>query len=167
MTLRQAGFTLVELLIVLSMLATITMFMVLNVRFLDRLVVRSELEHLHMVCRYLQAKALATHEKQLLSFDISRNAYTFEGTSYQLPSSVTFGVLGNTYGPPAHPVKPIKQPITFNNNEIVFHETGVISAGTAYFVDMKLKNLYALTAAVAPVSFIRLYHHGDSWQLVE
>lgn len=163
---KTAGSTLVELTIVIAIFSLITMCTVINTGFLHQLVVRSELEHLCMMCRYLQSKALATHQKQILTFDLHTHTYTSDGMQYQLPHMVTFGVLPGIKGPPATPTKLIRQPMTFKNNQIIFHETGIISAGTAYLIDAQRKNCYALTTAVSPISYIRLYHYTGSWQLL-
>lgn len=163
---KTAGSTLVELTIVIAIFSLITACTVINTGFLHHLMVRSELEHLCMMCRYLQSKALATHQKQILNFDLHANTYASEGVHYQLPHSITFGVCSGIKGPPATPTKPIKEPVTFKNNQIIFHETGIISAGAAYLIDAQHKHCYALTAAVSPISYMRLYRYTDSWQLL-
>jgi Tfp pilus assembly protein FimT len=163
---KTAGSTLVELSVVIAIFSLITMCTAINTGFLHHLMVRGELEHLCMMCRYLQSKALATHQKQTLNFDLRTNTYTSDGVHYQLPQSITFGVRAGIKGPPATPTKLIKLPMTFKNNQIVFHETGIISAGSAYLVDAQHKHCYALTAAVSPISYIRLYQYTDSWQLL-
>lgn len=163
---NMSAYTLIELLIVLALFTLITTLTIANFGFLNRLVTRTELEHLHSVCRYLQQKSLATNEKQILTFNLSDNSYTFNNTLYKLPTAITFGIPPGIKGPPATPKKVITRPITFKNNTIIFCSDGIISAGTLYLRDTRSNSIYALTSAVAQVSMVRLYRYDGKWRLI-
>ena len=59
--------------------------------FLHRILVRSEIDKLHVLCRYLQSRAMVNNKKEELAFDSVQNAYPDgiiqSGTVYVIDSS--------------------------------------------------------------------------------
>lgn len=114
----------------------------------------------------MQRRALVMRQKQILYFDIAHNAYTFEDRTHTLAKGVQFGIMP-VKGPPASPSKPLEKALTFKNNQIVFYPDGVIEAGSVYLTNDKKDQLYALTVAVAPYSYLRTYCYADTWRLLQ
>ena len=80
------GFTMIELLVSITLLAFAMGLTFYNFSFLYSSIVRSEIETLHATCMYLQRKAMATNQEQQISFNISDNSYSFGGTVYHGPA---------------------------------------------------------------------------------
>lgn len=166
MKLSNNGFTLIELVIVLSLVGLIAMLSFSNMSFFQRVTHRTELHKLVSVCRYLQQVAMTTGREQYLILHENRNTYSYNKHTERLPHSLVFGFLSPTKGPPAYPRKQITQAITFHSNQIVFYPTGIISAGTIYFLDESQRMMYALSNAVSNVSYFRLYSYDTKWHMV-
>ncbi len=164
--LNKSGFTLIELLIVISLFALLTFLASANLSFFDRLLVRSELEKLHMVCRYLQRCAIVSGQEQYLIFDNNQHAYTYDEHHEKLPPQIRLGFLSRAQGPPGSANKPIHNAITFSGNRIVFYPTGIISAGTVYLIDRSQQSMYALSNAVSQVSYLRMYQYDGKWNQI-
>lgn len=134
--------------------------------FLTRMMVRAELEHLYTVCYYLQRRAMMLNKSQVLTLNSARNSYSTPDRSYNLPSHVQFGASSGAKGPPSAPEHVISNPITFQDNTIVFHPDGVIKPGALYLTDTSRQCTYALSSAVAQVSYLRKYQYTGSWQII-
>jgi len=139
---------------------------VVNVSFLDKGVVKSELDLLHTTCMYLQQSALESGEVQILQFDLETNSYSFEKQIKQLKLPVQFGIAGTALGPPSNPYNKIKDPITFQKKQIMFYPEGIISSGTVYLTDRDKKSLYALSNGIAHISHLRKYRYTGKWELI-
>jgi type II secretory pathway pseudopilin PulG len=162
---NRLAFTLIELLVVIAltmMLIGLTLQQLNN----SSRSVRNEIELLYQTSLYMQRRALFLHQKQILYLDIEHNTYSFEHRTHKLPSGVQFGIMP-VKGPPASPLKQLEKPSTFKNNQIIFYPDGVIEAGSIYLTDDKKKQLYALTVAVAPYSYLRTYCYADTWRLLQ
>lgn len=109
---------------------------------------------------------MITGRAQKLTFEPDKKAYRYGMTRHCLPASICFGCPEGVQGPPANPHKMIENPITFKGNAITFAPTGVMQAGTAYLCNKQFGYAYALTCAVAQVSYLRKYHYNDRWELV-
>ena len=160
---HQPGYSLLELTIACALIAIVVTMGLASSSFLHRALVRSEMEKLYYTCMYLQRKAISTNEKQTLSLDPTNNSYHYGNTEEKLCRHVQFGTLDGTKGPPATPTKLITKPITFAGNAITFHPDGILRPGTVYFKDSNNSCQYALSIAVAQVSFIRMYHYTTTW----
>jgi hypothetical protein len=151
-------------LVVLALVAFLFTLSSSNISFFHRITVRAQLESLQMECRHLQQRAMTLNQQQELIFDRATNSYTFGQQRIALPHFMRFGVLPGVKGPPATPTHVISHPITFKKDRIVFHPDGIISPGTVYLVDTNNQFLYALSCAVAQVSFLRLYRYRNGWE---
>ncbi len=160
---RTTGFSLLELSIVLLLIALLLTLSGVQTSFLDRMFLRNELEQLYTTCYYLQRSAIAKNKPQLLSFDMQHNRYRYHQTEHTLPARVRFGTAPGIKGPPSSPDQPINNPISFKNNTITFHPDGVIEPGAVYITDSKQQYTYALSCAVAQVSYLRKYQYNGRW----
>ncbi|QQR49794.1 hypothetical protein IPF37_03055 [bacterium] len=170
--LKHKSFSLIELQIALAVLVVALSFTLPRFSFFTNMILNHELNRLFMVCSYLQQKAIATHQKQVLVFDNKKNEYTYlhnkKPHTFSLPSSLKFGFLSNIKGPPAWPKKIINTAITFQpEQQVIFFHDGKISPGTAYIVDKHQKIMGALTCAISEVCYIRKYRYQNNrWHIV-
>ena len=162
--LNRPGFTLIELAVVLALFLLLTIFSQININFLDRMILHTEIEKLQTICRYLQQCSLVSNKEQELVLSQANKSYRYNNHNEMLPAKVSFGFIPGSKGPPASADKLIQKPITFVNNRIVFYPTGIISAGTVYLTDQKKQVMYALSNAVSQISFLRTYRYNNSWQ---
>lgn len=163
---KKAGFSLIELMIVICIIGFLASLMIVNVSSFNSVIVRLELNKLYGTCLYLQKCAQATQKKQRLIFDIAHNSYFFKGHVEQLSSCVQFNVKDGAKGPPSHPVNAIDKAITFEHEQITFHPDGIIQSGTIYLTDKDNRSLYALSSGVSQVSFLRKYRYDNGWHLL-
>jgi prepilin-type N-terminal cleavage/methylation domain-containing protein len=163
----RAGFTLIELIVVLALVAFIATLTIKCVLFSTTTSARIELERLYALAFYLQQRAYVEQKQQTLTINPKSNSYTGGSRSYTLAHPLIFGTLAGTKGPPSEPEKPITHPITFKNNTIVFYPGGTISAGTMYLTDTSKSCLYALSCAISQVSHIRRYKYHKRWIMLE
>lgn len=157
------GFSLIELMIAISIMMILISLTAINARFFNKAVIASELNLLHATCHYLQQTAMASNQPQELVFDITHNSYSADGQIHTLPSILRFGIM-DAKGPPSSPHSTLHEPITFTNNTITFSPDGIISSGTVYLTDSHM--LYALSSSVAHVSFLRKYRYDGKWHLM-
>ncbi len=164
----EQAFSLIELMIVVSLVGILMMLTVANVSFLGQAYVPVELEKLQALCRYAQQKALMTNAAQTITLGAMGGVhdYAFGAVREHLPRSIIFGTPAGIKGPPATPMRVIESPITFKNSQIIFYPDGVISAGTVYLTTTNKTVLYALTSGVGAVSFLRTYRYDKEWQLL-
>ncbi len=139
------------------------MLSVSHASFLQRIFVRSELDHLYAVCYYLQRRAMICQQPQTLSFDVSKQRYHYNNRDVILPRHVRFGCARGVKGPPSAAQDVIRNPVTFKNNKITFHPDGIIQAGAVYLTDSYHRFSYALSCAVAHVSYLRKYQYTGKW----
>jgi len=91
---NSRGFTLVELLVTVSLVAIIVTIGTINLSFMNKSLVRSEMDSLYSLCTYLQRKAMATNSKQVIQFDIANNSYTYDTVSRRLPVRLGLVFIG-------------------------------------------------------------------------
>ncbi len=168
MSFSKRAFSLIELMVVVSLIGLLVILTVANVSFFASGYTRIELEKLYAICRYAQQKALMTNTAQTITLHAQgdRHSYDFGALQEQLSKSVIFGVPAGVKGPPATPTKIIESPVTFQHSQIIFYPDGIISAGTVYLTDADKKTLYALTNGVSQVSFLRAYRYDKGWQML-
>jgi len=160
------GFTLLEVVIVLALIAigaalTIPMF-----RIFDRLMVKTEVDVLYLAIKSLEQKAITSGKAYELVFNEKDNSYTVESIVYHLHSPAIFGIVEKVTGPPSNPQKIITKSINFPDNKITIFSDGVIQAGSVYITDKNKKYLYALTCPVADISYLRRYVYNGRWTLL-
>ncbi len=160
------GFSFIELSIVIALIALLVALSGAHISFVNRMIVRAELEHLYNTCFYVQRRALMTKKAQTISFDLEHNNYSVNGHVYRLPSHVLFGTMPGVKGPPSSSEHLITEPITFKDNTVIFHPDGVIKPGVVYLTDSGKRCTYALSCSVSAVSYLRKYQYTDKWQLL-
>lgn len=160
---NKEGFSLLELSLVLLLILLLVTLSGTQTSLLNRIFVRNELEQLYTVCFYLKQCAIAQNKQQELEFDASKNLYRYHLTEHTLSRHVRFGSQPEAKGPPGESLSVITKPITFNNNTIVFHPDGIIQPGTVYLTDDGQRYTYALSCAVAQVSYLRKYQYTTKW----
>ena len=163
---EAGGFSLIELMIAICILALIVTLGVVNMRYLNKATVSSNLDLLSNTCFYLQRKAMATGQPQELLFDEEHNSYVYNNNLHALPACMHFAVLPHAKGPPSAPQYVLHSPITFAHKKITFTPEGIIGAGTVYILDTD-NNLYAMSSSAAHISFLRKYRYDGKWHLIE
>jgi prepilin-type N-terminal cleavage/methylation domain-containing protein len=160
------GFSLVELMIVLSIMGLFTLLVVTNTTFLHRSIMYAQLEQLYSICQLARQTALATNQAQTIQFDRLTNSYTWAHRKESLPRSLRFGFIPGTKGPPAHPTAQLYTPITFSGDKITFYPDGIVQSGTLYLIDEHATSMYAISNAVAQFSYLRMYRYDGTWQIL-
>jgi len=163
----EPGFSLIEMMIVIALLAIVITLVGVSTQFMHKIVARTEVELLHATCCNLQQRAIATRQEQTLHFDETNHSYRYNDHVHKLPPTVQFAVLPEAKGPPSEPINSLTSAITFANKTIVFNSDGIIQAGAVYVLDVPGSNLYALSSWVSPVSFLRKYRYDGKWYLIE
>jgi len=134
--------------------------------------VPAQLEDIEAVCSYLQQRAIASNRNQELCIDVTAHTYSYaigeKRQTFPLHHNILFGFSGSVLGPPANPEGPITTACTFPKRDklhvMTFYPTGIISAGTIYFIDKQKRHLGALTSSVSQVSYIRRYcYTNNKW----
>lgn len=163
---NKSGFTLIELMVVISLCMLLCCLSLVSFRSLEKSIVWAEVQLLCAACNSLAQQAIATNTIQELSIDIVNNTYSCNGHEHTLAKGVCFDVALNAYGPPSAPHKLLDRPITFSENKIVFYPEGMMSAGMVCFTNSSHSLLYAISSAVAHVSFLRRYSYDKAWHLI-
>ncbi len=183
---NNCSFSFIELFVVIAIVLIVFTFSVPRLSFVNRFLVRNEVDKLFTLFSFLQQRAIASNQEQEIVFntknrmysynlknsDISKNKKDkkniFNNTCIcKLPKVVKFGFLQDAKGPPSSPSKKITKAVTFkkiNENEFraVFYTDGKVQAGTVYFVDRGQNFMMALTCPISQVSFIRKYKYDKS-----
>jgi prepilin-type N-terminal cleavage/methylation domain-containing protein len=160
----KRGLTLIELIVVIFLIGLIATFSVRLIPVTKNSYVRAELEKLYSSALYLQAQACREQRIHTLTIHLRSNTYSVGSFVHALHPSVIFGFKGGMYGPPSCPLKPLKDPLSFKHNSIVFYPDGTISAGALYLTDKDASCGYALTSGVTQVPYIRLYAYDKKWK---
>lgn len=164
---NKTGFTLVELMVSLSIFCILIVLALTNSSFMQQSLAHSEIDKLYTIAHYLQRRAQFTNQEQILQFDRYGRSYSFNGRTEKLAQGIDFGTLATVKGPPSTPTHIIANPITFQGERITFHPQGIMQPGTVYFVHKELSCAYALSCAVSQVSFLRKYRYDKQWLLME
>ncbi|MGE0206388.1 MAG: Tfp pilus assembly protein FimT/FimU [Candidatus Babeliales bacterium] len=157
---QEQGSLLLNIALVLSILLVLMSIAIPRLPFMQRMVLRLELEKMHSFFHYMQQRALALHEDLTITFDPIHNRYYADTYKESLAPGVQFGVLLGSSGPPSKPSGQILSPITFKNNKAVFYKDGTIAAGTVYITDHSKHYLYALSSPVSQISYLRMYSYA-------
>lgn len=149
---------------VLAFVLIIVMLAVPHLGFMQRHVVRWEVENIRSFVTYVQRLALATGQDHTIEFDSAHNIIRGAGRTYHLARGVKFGIMPGVSGPPAAPHTHLDQPITFKDSQIICYAQGTVDAGTVYITDDKATWLYAISSGVSPVSYLRTYFFDGTWK---
>lgn len=164
---KDAGFSLIECMIVIALIAIIVMLTGMSNSLLHQICVRGQLEKLYTFCHYARRYAIATNKPQTITFDTAHNSYSFLTYHEQLPGGVRFGFLHGTAGPPADPKITLSSPVSFKGNHITIHPDGIMQSGTIYLIDDNKTCMYALSNAVSQISYLRKYRYDGAWHLMK
>jgi len=157
------GFSLVEIMVSIALFILLIGLVAANSSFLNRYLVRAEMDKIYNVFRYLQKVAIVSGQDQILEFDIEKKQYKCGERVFMLPSQVEFGVLPEVKGPPCSPKKIIISPVTFKGKKVSFYKDGIIKSGTIYITDASKHFMYAMSSSVAQVSYLRKYTYNGKW----
>lgn len=157
------GFSLVEVMVSMALFILLVGLVIANTSFLNRYLVRAELDKMYTVFRYLQKTAMVSGQEQVLEFDVKKNRYMCGKRVFTLPSQVVFGVLPDVKGPPSAPQKIITKSITFRGKKVRFNKAGIIKSGTIYITDKAKHVMYAMSCSVAQASYLRKYAYHGKW----
>lgn len=163
---KESGFSLIELIIVIALVTIIALLAGSHLVFLDRMMIRAELEHLYVTCYMLQRRAMMLQTTQTLTFNVIDHSYHYRQTEYRLPTSVRFGTAAGVKGPPSCAEHEISIPVTFKENSITFTPDGIIQPGAVYLTDRLRRYTYVLSCAVGHVSYLRRYQYTQGWHLL-
>jgi type II secretory pathway pseudopilin PulG len=160
------AFTLIELAITIAlivMILTIGLPVMLN---MSALFVRNQATMLQTTCWALQQQAIAQNKQLSLIFNEAANSWSIGNETTKLAPGVKFGIMPHVFGPPANPINTLTRAITFANATITAHPSGRISPGSVYLIDEHAQTLYAVTAPVSRISYMRVYRYNHPhWQL--
>lgn len=157
---KQHGYALFQLGILLTLLLIICTLSLPRFSFLQHRLVRTEIEKMMLMFRYLHRTALTRNQDQHLQLFPQESWYEGAGHREILPGGVQFAVLPGVYGPPSHPHQALSTPSTYKDNRITFYAHGIIQAGTVYLTDKNKQVMYALSSAISPIAHIRAYRYN-------
>jgi len=165
---NKSAFSLIELSVVLCIIIFLVTLARTTFHAYDHWLVRMELEQLKSLFFSLRQQAIITQKPLTLMFDVSKHAYTYNNQEHTLSPRVHFGVAPGVKGPPSHAVTLISNPITFEDNKVLFSPDAKITSGTVYITDTGHSISCALTCPVGDISYIRcyVYEHTSSWSLL-
>jgi Tfp pilus assembly protein FimT len=166
-TIKQTcGSLLIELLLVCAVVAIVMTLSVSHSNSIKRLAVRAEIEKMRSLFWYLQQRAVTINKEIILTFDVAKQSYRFDTIIEKFSSGVQFGVLHNLKGPPSDPKTIVHSPVTFDQQKVIFRPDGTISSGTVYLHMPANSTVYALTAPVSDISYLRIYCYDYEWKLI-
>lgn len=163
----RRGFSLIELMIVVAITLVMATLALMQTSWISGILIKSEITQLAATCQHLARISKLKKCDQEIVFDIAHNSYTFNGQTHTLAQSLRFGVPQGVKGPPSAPTHALTNPVTFANQRIVMSPSGIIQAGTVYITDSGNKRLYALSAPISQISFLRIYRYDGKWHLVQ
>ena len=152
-----------EMLVAIAILALLTGITCVHLGSYRYTCMRQQLALFELSWHQLQYCAMARNQQQEMVFDETGNRYKIDGVWHTLPSTLRFGFLTASKGPPSNPINSIQSAITFPGKKVTCFPDGTIQAGTVYLVDDKKLTMHALTCGVSAVSFLRKYRYDGTW----
>lgn len=163
---NKQGFTLIELMVVVSLCLLITQLTITGLELFNSFIVQSELMSLRIFFQEMRWNAIHTGQERVIAIDPINHSYYNGNHVHRLSSAIRFGFLKAALGPPSSPHSAITSPVTFKNNQVHFFPDGTISSGIIYIVDSAERIGYALSNGVGAVSYLRLYKYDKGrWLL--
>lgn len=163
---KSKGFTLIELMVVISLCTLIAYLSTASFSLFDSFIIRAECINLRMFFQKMRYDAISSGKEYIVTLDLVNNRYYTDHYEHIFDSGVFFGFPDGALGPPSNPHSTIHHVVTFKNNQIHFFADGTISAGIIYITDRAKKNGYALSNAVGAVSYLRFYRYDKGkWLL--
>lgn len=163
---NKSGFTLIELIVVISLCMLLCCVSLVSFKSFERSLVGAEMQLFCAACNSLQQQAIVTNTIQELSIDAAHHTYSCNGHGHTLAKGVYFDIALDAYGPPSAPHKLLEKAVTFKENKILFYPEGMMSAGMVCFTNSSHSLLYAISSAVAHISFLRCYSYDKGWKLI-
>lgn len=161
------GLTLIECAVVVALCAFLAVLSMRLMVCLEPALVRAELERIAALCAEYENRSRKEQKTFTIQCLVNDRAIVVDGKKFPLTQGVMFGTMPAVKGPPAEPTKPVKNPVTFAGNTIVFNPTGTTQAGTMYVCDERRTCTYALSLNVARVSYARRWAWKEGkWQLL-
>jgi hypothetical protein len=158
---KKNGFSLIELMVIIACIVIIATLAIGQMSFLNRFLVRADLQALHMECRYVQHCACMHQNQYAIQFDIVGRTYSSLRGKNTLSPGVHFGFMPGAYGPPSLAHALLEKPITFEQNSIEFYPHGAAQAGVIYLTDSNKTCGYALSSAIGSQGYFRTYYYND------
>jgi type II secretory pathway pseudopilin PulG len=159
----RSGYIMIEMMVAIAiviLLAGITCAHVGSYRYTC---MQQQIALFTLAWRQLQQSAIAGNQQQDMLFDEVGNRYKINGVWRELPSTIRFGFLLESKGPPSNPTHEIHSAITFPGKKVTSFPDGTIQAGTVYLIDDQKQSMYALTSGVSAISFLRKYRYDGTW----
>jgi type II secretory pathway pseudopilin PulG len=170
--LRHSAFTILEMILVLTILTILCALSIPAFIDYDRQLVVQELEKIEVILRYLQQRAMVTQHVQSFTLTVTANSYAYNTVRHTMPDCVCYGYLQAAYGPPGDPTASITSVATFPTPangvyDIKIFPNGKISAGALYIRTINQTRMGALTCTVSQVSYLRKYmYESGQWVLL-
>lgn len=149
---------------VLAFVLIIVTLAIPHLGFIQRHVMRAEVDNVRVFITYVHRLALATATDQIIYCDPLNQTLTCGERTHALSRGVRFGTMPGVQGPPSAPTHVLTHPITFKDNRIVCYAQGTLDAGTLYFTDDKATWQYAVSLGVSPLSYIRTSVFDGTWK---
>lgn len=159
----RSGFIMIELIVALALVALLGAITCVHIGSYRYTCIPQQISLFALAWHQLQQYAMARNKTQEMMLDEEGHRYQLDGMWYALPSTIRFGFLPESKGPPANPTSLIRSAITFPHKKVTCFPDGTIQAGTVYLVDEKKRCMYALTSGVSAVSFLRKYRYDGTW----
>jgi hypothetical protein len=160
---QRSGFIMTEVLVGVALVMLLVGITCVHIGAYRYTCMQQQIYLFALTWRQLQQCAMARNKEQVMLLDETGNRYQCDGVWYDLPSTIRFGFLPESKGPPSTPTTPIRSAITFPGKKVSCFPDGTIQAGTVYLVDDKKSSMYALTSGVSAVSFLRKYRYDGTW----
>ena len=159
----KAGTTVVELLVVLTILAVIAGITFSLFESTDYELVRQQAYALAEHITMMQQRAQIYNSDTYIMCDQQHNSYADETGTYQLLGA-QYGAPAGCKGPPSAPLKPVTKPITFEKSCITCYAHGTVKSGTIYLCNASKTICFAVTTPVDEVTHVRVYEYrGAGW----
>lgn len=173
---RKSAFSLIELMLSITIILILFLIAAPKLSFMDDYFLYREQDVLCATIAYVQHKAIATNQSQILSFDLNKNSYTYSYPKSKIQTDkllhgVSFGFLSGTKGPPSKPEALVTKAITFDIKKeipkIICLPNGAITSGTIYLLDKKKIKMIAVTIGITEIASIRKYaYEGNRWVML-
>ena len=160
---NRAGFIMIEVMVGLALVLIMVGITSAHINAYRYTCMKQQVALFALNWHQLQQSAMARNAQQEMILDEAQHRYQLEGVWHDLPTTLRFGFLPESKGPPSNPTTPIRSAITFVQKKVICFPDGTIQAGTVYLIDDKKQSMYALTSGVSAVSFLRKYRYDGTW----
>lgn len=159
----RSGYMMIEMMVAIAIVVLLAGITCAHVGGYRYTCMQQQIALFTLTWRQLQQSAMARAQQQEMLFDEMGHRYKIDGVWHELPSTIRFGFLPESKGPPSSPTHDIRSAITFPGKKVICFPDGTIQAGTVYLMDDQKQKMYALTSGVSAVSFLRKYRYDGAW----